>query len=228
MGISRHAFISFCAILTAGILWSYSEFIKYFNNGDDLRLKISQLSRSLELSQIQNALLDYQLKDLQQTSLSLIPEIKVNQNWALLNLQTSLRSPASLPKLDLSAGLFSQAQTAFQNQKFQDAVEIFIKLKESYPLSKHLVETHFYLAESYFKLNNFKACSEVVDTMVEQFPNHVLTGFILLRLGQISEITNQPDVAREIYETVFEQFNVPDLKKQANTLLSNLDGGNSK
>ena len=65
--------------------------------------------------------------------------------------------------------------------------------------------------------------TEVIDEMVLQFPDHELTGFILLRLGQISEHNNQIEEAQEIYRTVANHFPQKPLKQQALVLLKSLE-----
>jgi TolA-binding protein len=46
----------------------------------------------------------------------------------------------------------------------------------------------------------------------------VLTGFILLRMGQISQLNDQPTEAKEIYKTVLNTFSDKKLKEQAQKL----------
>ncbi|MBV2169181.1 MAG: hypothetical protein KUL82_10795, partial [Bdellovibrio sp.] len=74
-----------------------------------------------------------------------------------------------------------------------------------------------------FLKKDFRSSLSEIDTMVTQYPQHDLTGFILLRMGQISELNNQTEEASEIYKTVFKNFKNEDLKKQAKKLAQSVE-----
>lgn len=223
MGIPQTLFINFCFALTAGLIWTYSYFTNYFNDGHELRRRITILEEESKNYQFQAALAEYQLKDLQQSTLALLPNSNTKKNWAFNNFKSALRTPSSLPQIDLSSTLFERGKKLFAAQKYEMSIREFEKIKTEFPLSAHLVETYFFIGESYFLQKDFKNAIQTIEDMVTQFPDSELTGFILLRMGQISEYNNQPEVAAEIYQAIQQNFRNKDLIQQAYKMAQKLN-----
>jgi tol-pal system protein YbgF len=223
MRSSNHIFFTFCLTLTTGILWAYFIFAGYFNSGWEYKQEAQTLQENLDDSRFQVALLQHQMRDLEQTVASVLPTQKLAKNKTFDNLMLTLRAPASIPSLDLSSVILEKGKKYFADGKFTQAGEEFQKLKEQYPSSAYQVQARFFLAESLFLQREFKKCVEVIDDMISQYPDHELTGFILLRLGQISMHNNQTEEAQEIYRTVLNNFPQKPLKEQAQILLKSLE-----
>ncbi len=102
--------------------------------------------------------------------------------------------------------ILKRAKKFFGEKAYDKAIREFNGLLEKYPLSQHSVEARFFIAESYFLKKDFRNSLSEIDEMVTQYPQHDLTGFILLRMGQISEYNNQAEEASEIYKTVTKKF----------------------
>ena len=134
-----------------------------------------------------------------------------------------MRTPASDEALDLSPALYERAKKNFKSKNYDKAIEEFYKLLNQYPLSLYSIEARFFIAESYFLKKDYRSSIEEIEQMVTQFPHHDLTGFILLRLGQISESNNQVEEASEIYKMVTENFKNEDLRKQAKKMIQNIE-----
>ena len=211
-----------CLLITTGMLWTYFTFATHFNTDRESKKEIVHLRGQLDDSYMQIALMHHQMKDLEQTVAAVIPKQNIAQNKTLNNLMFTLRAPASIPPMDLSNVIFEKGKKDFADGKFTAAIEEFNKIKEEYPSSAYQVEARFFMAESLFMQRDFKRCTEVIDEMVLQYPDHELTGYILLRLGQISEHNNQIEEAQEIYKTVLNNFPQKPLKEQAQILLKNL------
>ncbi|MNT14759.1 hypothetical protein D3C72_1497750 [compost metagenome] len=79
------------------------------------------------------------------------------------------------------------------------------------------------MAESYFLKRDFRESLTQIDEMVSQYPDNDLTGYILLRMGQISEMNSQTEEASEIYKTVLKSFKNNDLKTQAKRLAQGVE-----
>ncbi|KHD87332.1 MAG: hypothetical protein OM95_15045 [Bdellovibrio sp. ArHS] len=217
-------FIAFCLSLTVGIVGAYASFVGYFNGHEQYELKLAHLQKQVEKEKFNNSLLTYQLKDFQQTVAQILPDDKKLQaKYELKNLSSIVRSPASEDSLDLSGVLFEKGKKNFNSRDYDKAIGEFNELLEKYPLSQHVVESHFFIAESYFLKKDYRNSLAQIDSMVTLFPQHELTGFILLRMGQISEFNNQTEEASEIYKTVFKNFKNDDLKKQARKLAQSVE-----
>lgn len=217
-------FIVFCLCLTVGFVGAYAAFVGHFNGSDQYELRLAQMQEQVKKEKFQNSLLSYQLKDFQQTVAQVLPDDKKLQaKYELRNLGAVVRAPASEDSLDLSPALYEKGKSYFNNRDYDKAIKEFYRLLDRYPLSQHVVEARFFIAESYFLKKDFRSSLGEIDSMVSLYPRHDLTGFILLRMGQISEVNNQTEEASEIYKTVLKNFSNPELKDQAKKLAKSVE-----
>lgn len=217
-------FLIFCLCLTVGLVSAYTLFVQHFNGSQQYKVQLTHMERDIEKEKFNNALLAYQLKDFQQTVAQLLPDNKTLQaRMDLQNLASTVRAPASEDKIDLSSVLFERGKKFFQEKDYNKAIREFSKITETYPLSAFGVESRFLTAESYFLKKDYKSSLQYIDEMVTLYPDHELTGFILLRMGQMSEINNQYDEASEIYRTVIKNFKNEGLRAQAKKLAKSLE-----
>lgn len=212
-------FIAFCLSLTVVLMGAYAAFVGHFNGHEEYELRIAKLQKQVEKEKFNNSLLTYQIQDFQQTVAQVLPDNKTLQaNYPLKNLAAVVRAPASDEGIDLSGVMYEKGKRFFNQQSYERAIREFSSLIERYPLSAHSVEARFFIAESYFLKKDYRNSLGQIDEMVTQYPQHELTGFILLRMGQISEINNQSAEALEIYKTVSKNFKSPELLQQARKL----------
>ncbi len=222
MAIPKSIFLTYCTLLTAGLIWSYSLFVDYFNQKPEVVQELAVLKEKLEHEEFEKTIMAHRLKDFEKSVAEILPAEKMASSQKMTlskNLLSAIREPASLPPMDLSSVIYESVKVKFKEKKFDLSIDNAKKLIENYPSSSHVIEAYFFMAESYFMKNEIKKCTETIDLMVSQFPDHDLTGFILLRLGQISELNNQREEAREIYSVVEKQFQNSVLKNQAQLLL---------
>ncbi len=225
MQIPKSLFMIYCSVLVTGLIWSYAKFKDYFSEQPEVVHELAVVKNQLEQERFEKSIIAYRLKDFERSVAEVLPSEKKNTEkkmYAVQNWMSSLREPASLPKLDMSSVVYESIKSKFKEKKYDLTIDNAKKLIDTYPTSRHVVEAHFFVAESYFLKNDLKKCIETIDLMTAQFPDHDLTGFILLRLGQISEKNSQPEEAREIYSVVEKQFQNPALKNQAQLLMRNL------
>lgn len=217
-------FIAFCLSLTAGLVFVYAMFVGYFDGHDQYEMRLSHLQKQVEKERFNYALLNDQLKDFQQSVAQALPEDKkIASNYKLQNLASVVRVPASVESIDLSSSLFEHAKKNFNEAHYEKAIADFKRLTDTYPLSAHNVEARFFIAESYFLKKDYKNSLSQIDEMVLQYPDNDLTGFILLRMGQISEVNNQTEEASEIYKTVMKNFKNETLHAQAQKLAKGVE-----
>ncbi|MGZ3772315.1 MAG: tetratricopeptide repeat protein [Bdellovibrio sp.] len=218
-------FIVFCLCLTVGLVSIYSIFVGYFDGHERYEKSLSSLQEQVDKEKLNNSLLTYQLNDFQQAVAQALPDEKQLQaKYALRTLASVVRMPSSIETLDLSTAYYEKSKKFFVDKNYDKAIPEFYSLLEKYPLSKHIVEAHFFIAESYFLKNDFRNSLAEIDKMVTHYPDHDLTGFILLRMGQISEMNNQTQEAAEVYRAVLKNFKNETLKKQAQMLVKNIEG----
>lgn len=210
-----------------GLLWGYNEFNSYFNQGKEYQIQVRQLSQKLEKNEFKMALLQNQLLDFQQSVAAVLPphsQIRNDvANYELKNFSSGLRAPASIAQMDLSGTIFEKGKKLFKDQKYEKSIKEFRKVLEDYPLSRYKVESHFFMAEAYFLQKDYKSSLDLIDQMIMQYPDNDLTGYIMLRMGQISELNNRIEEASEVYKTVQSHFKKNEqIRQQAHQLIDGL------
>jgi TolA-binding protein len=64
-------------------------------------------------------------------------------------------------------------------------------------------------------MKDFEACIEVIDGMMDLYPDSDLTGFAILRLGKIYENQDRIEDAIEMYKAVLKNYTDKSLVQQA-------------
>ncbi len=205
-------FINFYWALIIGLVWSYGLFSSHFAAAPDAHFKLEKIEVELAELQKEKAKLAYQFEDFRQNAAIHWPEAR----------KKDYRWPASIT-VDLSTSLYEKGRRLFQEKKWDEALAIFNQLLSEYPYSKWVTEAQYYLCEVEFQVRDFKATADCVTQMVEMFPESELTGFQLMRLGQVHEINGQVGEASEIYQIVQSQFAEPILKRQSTESMKRLE-----
>lgn len=211
-------FICFCLILVTGLLQGYALFQGHFSPHQEDQKKISELKNLLEKEKLQKIIVQNQLQDYQQQVAADLPDL---EGIAKDSKTFQLRSLASVSQVpingfDLSKSLSERAKAEFRSGKYEAAVRSFTELTKKYPTSPLVIESYFFMGESYFLARQAQECLDVVETMMSQFPDNELTGFLMLRMGQILQARGRSEEAKEVYSTVAEKFAFnQELKNQA-------------
>lgn len=201
-------FLVLILCLTLGLQFSYRLFADHYSDEHELVKNISQLKQEKEREKLQTELVRAELEDFRGFAIKSLGQ-KQALAWEEKQWLHSARSPASVSVVSNevhSRTALMQAKKDFQNQQFTDSALKLKKLIDEYPLSRDIIETHFLLAESYYLSGQFEQSLDVIDQMMALFPDSELTGFIMLRMGQILERKNRRDEAIEVYQVVEEQF----------------------
>lgn len=220
--VSNSLFVIVCLSITVGLLLGYNEFTNYFNQGKEYQIQVHQLRRQVEKEEFKNALLQNQLTDFKQSVAAVLPANSEIRNdvasYEMKNFASALRVPASESQIDLSGVIFEKGKKLFKDQKYEKSIKEFRKILDEYPLSRFKVESHFFMAEAYFLQKDYKNSLDLIDQMLQQYPDNDLTGFVMLRMGQISELNNRLEEASEVYKTVQVNFKNDQLRAQARKL----------
>lgn len=214
-------FISFCLILLVGLMQSYALFQDYFSPYKEDQNKISMLKNQLEKEKLKRIIVQNELYDFRQEIATNIPELqsiaKDAKTYQLRSLASVSQAPIS--GFDLSKTLSERAKAEFREGKYDSAAQSFVELIKKYPTSPLVIESYFFMGESYFLSKKPQECLDVVDMMMSQFPDNELTGFLMLRMGQILLARGRDDEAKEVFATVGEKFSFnQELKNQAQRL----------
>lgn len=154
-------------------------------------------------------LLADQMEDFRQNVAVLIPDAveKTKDEYQKMKIRglASVIQNSSVDKpIDVwtSERYISLARTLFKEKKYNDLNKVLLKIIEKYPDSAHVVESYYLTVESHFQKQDMAECARWVEKMVNQFPDNILTGYSLFRLGQIFEIQSRYQDALEIYKTI--------------------------
>ena len=161
MAIPKSIFLIYCVFLTSGLIWSYSVFVNYFNERPEIAFELDLLKEQLEQEKLEKNIMAYRLRDFEKTVAEILPQEKISSSQKLMasrNLMSVIREPASLPPIDLSSVVYEGVKAKFKERKFEQSIDQAKKLIETYPTSSHVVESYFFMAESYFMQNEIKKC----------------------------------------------------------------------
>jgi len=222
MKSQTYLFVIFCLLLTTGLIEVNNLFHEYFSPMKAQQEHIARLEAQIERQKLQVAMLKNQIADETQQVAWAVPALDKmkpdSKNYALRNIASV--SQSAIEPLDLSKPLLEQAKAEFRRGDYDRSAQTFQELMKKYPTSPVLVESLFFQAESYFMGGKYQECLDVVDHMVTQFPDHELTGYILLRQGQILEARHRSEEAEEVFRLVMKKFAYNhELSAQAKKLL---------
>lgn len=199
-------FLIFILSLTAAVLLVSGEAKVFLGDSAILAMEVDDLQKDLKQAELREALVAEQVFDYQQSVLKVLGTDPAPKNWAQMNLLSQSRSIASVEPMDRSGLLLAAAKEKFNSAKYLMAAEKFGQLTASYPVSPVALEARFLRAESLFLAGQLDACVEQIDEMMTQFPDHPMTGFLMLRLSQIMKQRSRNLEAREILQMIQRGF----------------------
>lgn len=240
MKLSNGLLSSFSFFLLAIWIFVFSTFQNHFNGGKEFELEIQRLRAELDQQKLNYALLEYKFNELNLQSDSEHSTRMVasdaglasgKNHSALPRKMASIATPLQLPpkanlkevKLQIEKSDFENCKTAFLNGKYQEAIKKLKNYIEEFPLSSSREEALFLLSDSYFYEKDYSNSIYYIDQLLNQFPESDLSGYALLRMGQISELNNQNDEALEFYHLVQSKFSSEKLVSKAKQMAQSLE-----
>jgi TolA-binding protein len=201
-------FLTFCLVLVMGLMQSFFFFKDYFSPIKAYQHKISTMHLKLEKEKLRSAQFRNQVFDFQQEVAATLPALNkispIPENFQLRSLASVTQKP--LNAFEMSGALSEKARAEFRRKEYIQAAHTFELLTQKYPTSPKVIQAYFFWAESLFMSNQAQDCLDVIDVMITQFPDADLTGFIMLRMGQILEVKSRSEEAKEVYRTVAVKF----------------------
>lgn len=227
--MKRSAIIIFSAILTIGnlaVFWSVRE---RYSPIDLYKHKNHLLEKKIAALELQRQLDAEQEEQFQQEVAAALPQAlqkvtQKNKDYALRNLASVVMRPQKDKLYDLVAkSVFESGKALFRKGEYVQANRLFQKVIDRYGFSTQVIEAHFLLAEGLYQTGELDRTTQVIDQMVELFPDSELTGFALLRLGQIFETRDRFDEAVQIYRMVSRIFPYRSVASQAEKNLRGME-----
>jgi TolA-binding protein len=205
-----------------GLVFFYGEVREHFSPTQLYKIKLTQAENEVVREQMKVQMALAQLQDYQVSVAQVLPESLPRGNDSVSFQVRSIASvnTQSLNGLDTSSVLLERGKSLFRDQKYPEAQQAFQELIKKHPSSPSLVQAYFFKAESYFLTGEYAECLDVVEKMLQHYPSHELTGFILLRQGQIFALRDRGAEALEVFRLVRENFKSnKDLVQQASILM---------
>lgn len=226
--MSNQLFLLFISILCSGLIWAYSGFQSHFSDSHLYQEQMEVLRHAAEREQLKTLLAREQMKEFRQQVGTVLPQFlkknKGEKGYPLRQLASvTTKQHADKVREHISGVLFERAKEKFRNGNYEKSNRLFVKIIEDYSFSIHVTEAHFLLSEGQFQLGQYEACINTIERMVDLFPSNELTGFALMRMGQIFEIQHRPEEALEIYKTVLRSFPQRAVASQAARSLRSVD-----
>lgn len=216
-------FIPFCLILIFGIHFAFMNFKMFFSSGSLISEELVQTRTKLEKEKLKTEVAYYELESLRQQVAINLPGNILPKEYPVRNLASITRSNVKNPLSQFEGDrLFREGKAYFRQKDYIKSNELLSNLILNYRYSPHLPEAYFLLIEGFYQIEDFETCLEELDVMINQFPDNELTGYAMLRMGQIFEKRERLDDAKSIYQSVIQSFKNKELKKQAQILFDGL------
>lgn len=119
--------------------------------------------------------------------------------------------------------LFSTGKILFRDGHYDRSNRLFKKLIERYGYATQAIEAHFLLAEGQYQMGDMEGATNTIHSMIELFPESELTGFAMIRLGQIFESRDRYEDAVQIYRTVLRSYPYRSVASQAELKLRHME-----
>ncbi|MEQ1878059.1 MAG: tetratricopeptide repeat protein [Bdellovibrionia bacterium] len=223
--MDQQKFSLWILILTVGLMQWYYVAQKHFGGEAQMKANVEEMRLTLEQEKLQHALARQELREFKQQVAAVIPEIEDEDQdaYSVRNLASIVVNPDfDKIKIEKAATLMERGRAQFRAGNYERSNDIFNTLLVRHPDSIHVVEAYFLTADGRFREGQYEECLKTVDTMVNLFPEHELTGFALIRMGQVLTQRDRIEDAEQIYRTVLENFKGPELTAQASQLLKEI------
>jgi TolA-binding protein len=215
-------FLIFCLVLVFGFLRLYQGAKDLYGDTRDAKDNLAKAEKQLRDERARTLLLAEQIYDINQEVVSQTKSNGADSFRKQLLVDVS-RRPAQAEGLQTPQILMSKAKAEFSEKKLNEAIASFTEYISKYQSASGIIEAHFLLAESYYLAGRLEESLSIIHTMMVQFPNSSLTGFIMIRLAQTLEYRRRHEEAREVYKIIVANFaQNATLVQQAQTLLGKM------
>ena len=228
--MKSNVFAIYMLSICLGMTYFYSVIKNHYSGRRTVELKYQKLNKSYEAEKLKTYLLRSDYREFKQTVAQYLPEAmrargkKPESGYPLRNLASlTMRFPPLEIGESPSQRLMRKGKESFNIGRYGLAKNYFQSVVNLHDGSIHTIEAHFLSAESSFQEGKYEDCIEIVNKMVRHYPEHELTGYVLLRLGAILEIQERSQEAAKIYRTILKQFKNNELLIEAQGLLAKVE-----
>lgn len=207
--------------MTLALTLFYSRLRQHFSPVHALDARILALQYHVREERFKRLLLSYQFADFRNEVATLVPAaIKragPGEESYPQRMLASVVQDQTNPNLGFQTAdaVFDQASRQFDKKHYNKANEIFVSLIRNHPYSDDVPKAMFLLVEGSYRVGEYDQAIKYANQMLDLFPENELTGYAMVRLGQIYEIKNRHADAADLYRTVMKSFSNPNLVQLA-------------
>lgn len=222
-------FLCYVLVLTLGWMHFYASVREVYSGIEDAKVEIAQLKKEIKDLRIARLIDEEHFLEFRQTVATLIPEALKKKGggekgYPYRNLASIVtKNDVEGIRKTIAKTIFETGKQNFRKRNYVQANRAFKQIIDRFGYTPFVVESYFLMAEGYFQSDELEECTSTIETMVELFPNHELTGFALIRLGRIYEKQNRNEEAVDIYRTVLRSFPQRDVASQAKSSLRGME-----
>ena len=222
-----HVYALFTLALATLILGGYSFLKDHFYDPSPYEHHIGRLEEQVRREKFKLEIARLESEEFRQSVATLLPnamkdESELNYPKRLLASVTQSQQADYYRTLQANT-LFMKAKSFFRAKDYVSANPRFEKIIQEFSYSENLSEAYFLLSEGYYQLGQYEPCVRYIKEMVQLFPETELTGFALLRLGQVYEIQDRPGEALQLYKTVLRSFPQRGVASQASQMIRSVN-----
>lgn len=200
-------------------LWQIEKELRVEAN---LEAKMNELSRAIVEQKMQRQIAEARLVDFKQVVATHF------HNSGSLNF--NMRTLASvIPHRHQSADKVAQAlsrrkmnvaKEKFDQKKYDQAIDDYLKIMSEYPDSIAYLESAHYLVKSFYHTSNKQEAIKWAEKMMKLYPDSLWTAKTLFVLADIFVEQERDNDALEVYDVLSNSFDDEDIKKQVRARLS--------
>lgn len=225
MKVPLSLFLQFVLLLTCSYVWFYKEVSDYFSDEKLVKMELHRIEKSLEQKEFEKQVVASQYDMFKIQTMAMLDGNESIKRSGLVyqNLKSALRAPASIKPLDMTDLRVEELRTAFREKNYSKSISLGEGLMKQKSLLVVKPEVLFFLSESYFLTQQYENAISRINELVRLYPEHIMTGYALLRLAQVSEKAEQTNEAEAIYKVIISQFSDKNLEKEAKRALASLN-----
>lgn len=114
-----------------------------------------------------------------------------------------------------ASAMLEKGKNLVRKRDYQPGIDELKHLIDKFPDSVHVVEAHYLIVEAFSQQDKNTAVIEWVDRMVELFPANRLTGYALLKAGNLYELDGRHQDAIKVYKIIVAVYDDKNLIEQA-------------
>jgi TolA-binding protein len=203
--------------------------VRHQFNGADQQEKIASFWKDqVGQEQLKRLVLASQFAEFKQEVAGFIPDANEldgsDQDFHLRNLASVIpqKNVSGLQLIESPQNLLNAGKDQIKQRDFGQGIQLLNRLLQNHPDSLYTVEAQYLLVEAYHQQGNTVAVVKWTEKMVELFPENPLTGYALLKVGQVYEADGRYENAIDVYRTIVSAYKDKGLLQRAQSAVKQL------